>query len=182
MRRRCFIILVTSICQVYGKLPKCCPEGQILDVHSKVCKGSVKAEEVQLKMLTVEASKDGKAWDKVGLEKSLEDSVEKEWDRCSASTSYILTSKFKVINHSQRVLLVDLINNEVHNQATGDFCIDIGHDVRMNPEVDKNKKEESWRKRRPGIYVVIIVKIYWASWNILDKNLSFRLTMRTLAH
>ena len=54
--------------------------------------------------------------------------------------------------------------------------------VRMNPEVDKNKKEESWRKRRPGIYVVIIVKIYWASWNILDKNLSFRLTMRTLAH
>ena len=54
--------------------------------------------------------------------------------------------------------------------------------VRMNPEVDKNKKEESWRKRRPGIYVVIIVKIYWASRNILDKNLSFRLTMQTLAH
>jgi len=130
MRRRCFLILVTSIChQVYGKLPKCCPEGQILDLHSKICKGSVKADEGKLTSLTIEAGRDGKVWEKVSLEENLEVSVEKEWDRCNASSSYILlNSKFKVFNSSQGSLLVDVINKKPHQ--TADFCIDIAHDYK----------------------------------------------------
>ena len=54
--------------------------------------------------------------------------------------------------------------------------------VRMNPEVDENKKEESWRKRRPSIYVVNIVKTLLGKLEHLGKNLYFRLTMQTLAH
>jgi len=128
MRTRCFIILVTTVCQVYCKLPKCCLEGQTLDVHSKVCQGSVKVDEAQLAALTIEAGKDGKVWNKVSLEESLGVSVEKEWDRCNASSSYILlSSKFKVFNASQ-VILVDGINGKLH-QAT-DFCIDVAHDYK----------------------------------------------------
>ena len=53
----------------------------------------------------------------------------------------------------------------------------------MNPEVDENKKEESWRKRRPSIYVVNIVKTLLGKLEHLGKNLlNFRLTMNTLAH
>ena len=49
----------------------------------------------------------------------------------------------------------------------------------MNPEVDENKKEESWRKRRPSIYVVNIVKTLLGKLEHLGKNLYFRLTMQT---
>ena len=128
MRRRCFFILVTTICQVYGKLPRCCPEGETLDLHSKVCKESVKAGEAQLAKLAIEVGKDGKVWDKISLEDILEVSVEKEWDRCNASSSYILTSKFKVFKSSQIVRLVDVINNVAHPPS--DFCIDIAHDYK----------------------------------------------------
>lgn len=131
MRRRCLFLLVTTICQVYGNLPKCCPEGQTLDLHSKLCKESVNLDKTQLGKLAIEVSKDGKVWGKVSLEEILEVPEEKKWDWCNASSSYILTSKFKVLNLSpQRVLLVDVINNQVHNNAAGDFCIDIAHDYK----------------------------------------------------
>jgi len=88
----------------------------------------VKVDEAQLAALTIEAGKDGKVWNKVSLEESLGVSVEKEWDRCNASSSYILlSSKFKVFNASQ-VILVDGINGKLH-QAT-DFCIDVAHDYK----------------------------------------------------
>jgi len=120
---------VTSICQVYGQLPKCCPGGQTLDLHSKICKGSVtEADEAQL---AIEVGKDGKVWERVTLEDSLEVSVEKEWDRCNASSSYILlSSKFKVFNSSKGVLLVDVINQKPH--PTTDFCIDVVHDYKTS--------------------------------------------------
>ena len=45
----------------------------------------------------------------------------------------------------------------------------------MNPEGDKNKKEESWRKRRPSTYVVNIVKTLLGKLEHRGKNLSFQI-------
>ena len=48
----------------------------------------------------------------------------------------------------------------------------------MNPEVDKNKKEESWRKRRPSTYVVNIVKTLLGKLEHRGKNLSFQINYK----
>jgi len=96
-----------------------------LDVHSKICKGTVKVDEEQLAALTIETGKNNK----VSLEENLEVSVEEEWNQCKASSSYILpSSKFKVFNTSFQVLLVDVINKKAYQAA--DFCIDIAHDYK----------------------------------------------------
>ena len=85
----------------------------------------------KLETLTIEVGKDGKTWDKVALEESLEAPV-KEWERCNASSSYILEStKFKVFNTSKllpRVVLIDVINKNRHPKNA--FCIDIAHDYK----------------------------------------------------
>ena len=129
MRRVLLLLLVTTIGQGNRKFPKCCPEQQILDLHTKDCKASVKADKNILEELAIEVTKDGRSFAKVSLEESLEVSMEKEWDRCNQSSSYILlSSKFKTFNSSQGVLLVDVINQKPHR--TADFCIDIAHNYK----------------------------------------------------
>ena len=129
MRRVLLLLLVTTIGQGNRKFPKCCPEQQILDLHTKDCKASVKADKNILEELAIEVTKDGRSFAKVSLEESLEVSMENEWDRCNQSSSYILlSSKFKVFNSSQGVLLVDVINQKPHR--TADFCIDIAHNYK----------------------------------------------------
>ena len=131
MRSRGFFLLLTVVWQVHCKFPKCCPDGQALDLHTKACKDSVRVDKDQLETLTIEVGKDGKTWDKVALGESLEVPVEKEWTRCNASSSYILeSSKFKVYNTSKRVLLFDVINKKPHPNNT--FCIDIAHDYKTS--------------------------------------------------
>jgi len=91
----------------------------------------VRVDKDQLETLTIEVGKDGKTWDKVALEETLEVALEKEWTRCNASSSYILeSSKFKVYNTSKRVLLFDVINKKPHPNNT--FCIDIAHDYKTS--------------------------------------------------
>ena len=131
MKRGGFFLVLAAVWQVHCKFPKCCPDGQALDLHTKACKDSVRVDKDQLETLTIEVGKDGKTWDKVALEETLEVALEKEWTRCNASSSYILeSSKFKVYNTSKRVLLFDVINKKPHPNNT--FCIDIAHDYKTS--------------------------------------------------
>ena len=107
------LLLYTPV-TLAASVPKCCPESQALELHTKACTDREDTGEHSVSLV------------REGLNLTLaslySEAAVEAWDMCPTSSSYLL-SKFKLLKRSNQYILVDVINKAVRKA----YCLDSGH-------------------------------------------------------
>ena len=111
------LALVIQLARVAPTVYKCCPEGQGLDLHSKVCRDM---ESVKVHTVSHISQKYPRGAN-ISIERSYTVKPENAWEACNLTQSYIILN-FHVI----QLTLYDVINKAGRQE----FCLDTAHDFK----------------------------------------------------